>query len=148
MKLNTKSKDFSNGRMDGWVDNRYFVIFNKLTFVDQGGRKHHFLEPVSNCSSINSFSMSFQFKFQFKILRISYNEVFCCSVSNLITCCLCRFLSVTTDPPTDVTVSRVGDLEDQLTVRWGTPPALKDFLFQAKYQIRYRLEESSDWKVV
>uniref|UniRef100_A0A673IYF8 Cytokine receptor-like factor 1a n=1 Tax=Sinocyclocheilus rhinocerous TaxID=307959 RepID=A0A673IYF8_9TELE len=43
---------------------------------------------------------------------------------------------------------RVGDLEDQLTVRWGTPPALKDFLFQAKYQIRYRLEESSDWKVV
>ncbi|KAL0201252.1 hypothetical protein M9458_004439, partial [Cirrhinus mrigala] len=52
----------------------------------------------------------------------------------------------TTDPPTDVTVSRVGDLEDQLTVRWGTPPALKDFLFQAKYQIRYRLEESSDWK--
>ncbi|XDV27823.1 hypothetical protein PO909_031302 [Leuciscus waleckii] len=55
---------------------------------------------------------------------------------------------VTTDPPTDVTVSRVGDLEDQLTVRWGTPPALKDFLFQAKYQIRYRLEESSDWKVV
>lgn len=56
-------------------------------------------------------------------------------------------LPVTTDPPTDVTVSRVGDLEDQLTVRWGTPPALKDFLFQAKYQIRYRLEESSDWKV-
>lgn len=54
---------------------------------------------------------------------------------------------MTTDPPTDVTVSRVGDLEDQLTVRWGTPPALKDFLFQAKYQIRYRLEESSDWKV-
>uniref|UniRef100_A0A673LNE7 Cytokine receptor-like factor 1a n=1 Tax=Sinocyclocheilus rhinocerous TaxID=307959 RepID=A0A673LNE7_9TELE len=54
---------------------------------------------------------------------------------------------VTTDPPTDVTVSRVGDLEDQLTVHWGTPPALKDFLFQAKYQIRYRLEESSDWKV-
>lgn len=54
---------------------------------------------------------------------------------------------VTTDPPTDVTLSRVGDLEDQLTVRWGTPPALKDFLFQAKYQIRYRLEESSDWKV-
>lgn len=44
-------------------------------------------------------------------------------------------------------MSRVGDLEDQLTVRWGTPPALKDFLFQAKYQIRYRLEESSDWKV-
>lgn len=56
-------------------------------------------------------------------------------------------LPVTTDPPTGVTVSRVGDLEDQLTVRWGTPPALKDFLFQAKYQIRYRLEESSDWKV-
>lgn len=54
---------------------------------------------------------------------------------------------MTTDPPTDVTVSQVGDLEDQLTVRWGTPPALKDFLFQAKYQIRYRLEESSDWKV-
>uniref|UniRef100_W5LJA2 Cytokine receptor-like factor 1 n=1 Tax=Astyanax mexicanus TaxID=7994 RepID=W5LJA2_ASTMX len=55
---------------------------------------------------------------------------------------------VTTDPPADVHVSRVGDLEDQLTVRWGTPPALKDFLFQAKYQIRYRLEDSSDWKVV
>uniref|UniRef100_A0A8B9JFP4 Cytokine receptor-like factor 1a n=1 Tax=Astyanax mexicanus TaxID=7994 RepID=A0A8B9JFP4_ASTMX len=54
---------------------------------------------------------------------------------------------VTTDPPADVHVSRVGDLEDQLTVRWGTPPALKDFLFQAKYQIRYRLEDSSDWKV-
>ncbi|XP_035392318.1 cytokine receptor-like factor 1a [Electrophorus electricus] len=55
---------------------------------------------------------------------------------------------VTTDPPPDVQVSRVGDLEDQLTVRWGTPPALKDFLFQAKYQIRYRLEDSSEWKVV
>ncbi|KAL6489948.1 hypothetical protein MHYP_G00002930 [Metynnis hypsauchen] len=55
---------------------------------------------------------------------------------------------VTTDPPADVHVSRVGDLEDQLTVRWGTPPALKDFLFQAKYQIRYRLEDSTEWKVV
>ncbi|XP_036377650.1 cytokine receptor-like factor 1b isoform X1 [Megalops cyprinoides] len=55
---------------------------------------------------------------------------------------------VTTDPPADVHVSRVGELEDQLSVRWGTPPALKDFLFQAKYQIRYRLEDSTDWKVV
>ncbi|KAJ8274132.1 hypothetical protein COCON_G00087570 [Conger conger] len=55
---------------------------------------------------------------------------------------------VTTDPPSDVQVSRVGELEDQLTVRWGTPPALKEFLFQAKYQIRYRLEDSSDWKVM
>ncbi|XP_048832509.1 cytokine receptor-like factor 1b isoform X1 [Brienomyrus brachyistius] len=55
---------------------------------------------------------------------------------------------VTTDPPADVLVSRVGELEDQLSVRWGTPPALKDFLFQAKYQIRYRLEDGSDWKVV
>ncbi|XP_053484312.1 cytokine receptor-like factor 1a isoform X1 [Ictalurus furcatus] len=55
---------------------------------------------------------------------------------------------VTTDPPADVHVSRVGDLDDQLTVRWGTPPALKDYLFQAKYQIRYRLEDSTDWKVV
>ncbi|XP_066551532.1 cytokine receptor-like factor 1 isoform X2 [Amia ocellicauda] len=55
---------------------------------------------------------------------------------------------VTTDPPSDVHVSRVGELEDQLSVRWGTPPALKDFLFQAKYQIRYRLEDSREWKVV
>lgn len=28
-----------------------------------------------------------------------------------------------------------------------SPPALKDFLFQAKYQIRYRVEDSVDWKV-
>ncbi|XP_029607178.1 cytokine receptor-like factor 1 isoform X6 [Salmo trutta] len=55
---------------------------------------------------------------------------------------------VTTDPPDNVHVSRVGELEDQLTVRWGSPPALKDFLFQAKYQIRYRLEDSTEWKVV
>ncbi|XP_024065608.2 cytokine receptor-like factor 1 isoform X2 [Terrapene carolina triunguis] len=55
---------------------------------------------------------------------------------------------VTTDPPADVTVSRVGDLEDQLSVRWSSPPALKDFLFQAKYQIQYRVEDSSEWKVV
>ena len=46
-----------------------------------------------------------------------------------------------------MSVGRVGDLEDQLSVRWETPPALKDFLFQAKYQIRYRLEDSQDWKV-
>lgn len=44
-------------------------------------------------------------------------------------------------------MSRVGDLEDQLSVRWESPPALKDYLFQAKYQIRYRLEESEEWKV-
>ncbi|KAG8126944.1 putative Cytokine receptor-like factor 1 isoform X3 protein, partial [Naja naja] len=55
---------------------------------------------------------------------------------------------VTTDPPLDVHVSRVGDLEDQLSVRWSAPPALKDFLFQAKYQIQYRVEDSSEWKVV
>ncbi|XP_068175295.1 cytokine receptor-like factor 1b [Antennarius striatus] len=55
---------------------------------------------------------------------------------------------VTTDPPDDVQVSRVGDLEDQLTVRWASPPELKDILFKAKYQIRYRLEDSSEWKVV
>ncbi|KAM4723437.1 LOW QUALITY PROTEIN: cytokine receptor-like factor 1a [Anableps anableps] len=55
---------------------------------------------------------------------------------------------VTTDPPSGVTVSRVGQLEDQLSVRWEAPPALKDFLFKAKYQIRYRLEESQDWKVM
>ncbi|XP_068599615.1 cytokine receptor-like factor 1b [Brachionichthys hirsutus] len=55
---------------------------------------------------------------------------------------------VTTDPPADVQVSRVGDLEDQLTVRWTSPPELKDILFKAKYQIRYRLEDSSEWKVV
>lgn len=54
---------------------------------------------------------------------------------------------MTTDPPAGVTVSRVGQLEDQLSVRWEAPPALKDFLFRAKYQIRYRLEESQDWKV-
>ncbi|XP_009641059.1 cytokine receptor-like factor 1 [Egretta garzetta] len=54
----------------------------------------------------------------------------------------------TTDPPSDVHVSRVGDLEDQLSVRWSSPPALKDFLFQAKYQIQYRVEDSSEWKVV
>ncbi|XP_032321117.1 cytokine receptor-like factor 1 isoform X4 [Camelus ferus] len=53
---------------------------------------------------------------------------------------------VTTDPPPDVHVSRVGGLEDQLSVRWVSPPALKDFLFQAKYQIRYRVEDSVDWK--
>lgn len=56
--------------------------------------------------------------------------------------------AVTTDPPTDVQVSRVGDLEDQLTVRWSSPPDLEDILFQAKYQIRYRLEDSTEWKVV
>lgn len=55
---------------------------------------------------------------------------------------------VTTDPPSGVTVNRVGELEDQLSVRWEPPPALKDFLFQAKYQIRYRLEESHHWKVM
>ncbi|XP_056614562.1 cytokine receptor-like factor 1b isoform X2 [Triplophysa dalaica] len=55
---------------------------------------------------------------------------------------------VTTDPPSDVYVSRVGDLEDQLSVRWESPPALKDYLFQSKYQIRYRLEESEEWKVI
>ncbi|XP_029505059.1 cytokine receptor-like factor 1 [Oncorhynchus nerka] len=55
---------------------------------------------------------------------------------------------VTTDPPSGVSVSRVGDLEDHLSVRWESPPALKDFLFQAKYQIRYRLEDISDWKVM
>ncbi|XP_041862527.1 cytokine receptor-like factor 1b [Melanotaenia boesemani] len=55
---------------------------------------------------------------------------------------------VTTDPPGNVQVSRVGNLEDQLTVRWASPPELKDILFQAKYQIRYRLEDSADWKVV
>ncbi|XP_030322146.1 cytokine receptor-like factor 1 isoform X2 [Calypte anna] len=55
---------------------------------------------------------------------------------------------VTTDPPSDVHVSRVGDLEDQLSVRWSSPPALKDFFFQAKYQIQYRVEDSSEWKVV
>ncbi|KAM6167326.1 cytokine receptor-like factor 1 isoform 3-T3 [Erethizon dorsatum] len=55
---------------------------------------------------------------------------------------------VTTDPPPDLHVSRVGGLEDQLSVRWVSPPALKDFLFQAKYQIRYRVEDSVDWKVV
>lgn len=54
---------------------------------------------------------------------------------------------VTTDPPSGVIVGRVGQLEDQLSVRWEAPPALKDFLFQAKYQIRYRLEDSQDWKV-
>lgn len=56
-------------------------------------------------------------------------------------------LPVTTDPPSGVIVGRVGQLEDQLSVRWEAPPALKDFLFQAKYQIRYRLEDSQDWKV-
>ncbi|CAL8268351.1 unnamed protein product [Arctogadus glacialis] len=55
---------------------------------------------------------------------------------------------VTTDPPDRVAVSRVGEQEDQLSVRWASPPALKDFLFQAKYQIRYRLEDSEEWKVV
>lgn len=59
----------------------------------------------------------------------------------------CPVPAVTTDPPSDVHVSRVGDLEDQLSVRWSSPPALKDFLFQAKYQIQYRVEDSSEWKV-
>lgn len=58
------------------------------------------------------------------------------------------FCLVTTDPPANVQVSRVGDLEDQLTVRWSSPPELKDILFQAKYQIRYRLEDGADWKVI
>lgn len=56
--------------------------------------------------------------------------------------------AVTTDPPANVQVNHVGELEDQLTVRWAIPPELKDILFQAKYQIRYRLEDSADWKVV
>ncbi|XP_061594937.1 cytokine receptor-like factor 1b [Cololabis saira] len=55
---------------------------------------------------------------------------------------------VTTDPPANVHVSRVGDLEDQLTVQWASSLQLKDILFQAKYQIRYRLEDATDWKVV
>ncbi|CAJ1060336.1 cytokine receptor-like factor 1b isoform X1 [Xyrichtys novacula] len=55
---------------------------------------------------------------------------------------------VTTDPPANVQVSRVGDLDDQLTVRWTSSRELKDVLFQAKYQIRYRLEDSTEWKVV
>lgn len=67
------------------------------------------------------------------------------SLPNTLLCLL--FPPVTTDPPSGVTVSRVGQLEDQLSVRWEAPPALKDFLFQAKYQIRYRLEDSQDWKV-
>lgn len=66
--------------------------------------------------------------------------------TNFFTLILIR--AVTTDPPANVQVSRVGDLEDQLTVRWASPPELKDILFQAKYQIRYRLEESTEWKVV
>ncbi|XP_034530115.1 cytokine receptor-like factor 1b isoform X2 [Notolabrus celidotus] len=55
---------------------------------------------------------------------------------------------VTTDPPVNVQVSRVGKLDDQLTVRWASSRELKDILFQAKYQIRYRLENSAEWKVV
>ncbi|MEQ2168923.1 hypothetical protein GOODEAATRI_019652 [Goodea atripinnis] len=57
-------------------------------------------------------------------------------------------LAVTTDPPANVQVSRIGSLEDQLMVRWTSPTELKDVLFQAKYQIRYRLEDSTDWKAV
>lgn len=56
--------------------------------------------------------------------------------------------TVTTDPPANVKVNRVGELEDQLTVRWASSPELKDFLFQAKYQIRYRVEDSNEWKVL
>ncbi|TRY62335.1 hypothetical protein DNTS_025871, partial [Danionella cerebrum] len=52
------------------------------------------------------------------------------------------------DPPPDVHVSRVADVEDQLSVHWGSPPALKDYLFQTKYQIRYRVEESEQWKLI
>lgn len=63
------------------------------------------------------------------------------------TCSTVFPLPVTTDPPSGVIVGRVGQLEDQLSVRWEAPPALKEFLFQAKYQIRYRLEDSQDWKV-
>ncbi|XP_074525334.1 cytokine receptor-like factor 1b isoform X2 [Halichoeres trimaculatus] len=55
---------------------------------------------------------------------------------------------VTTDPPVNVQVSRIGNLDDQLTVRWASSKELKDILFQAKYQIRYRLEDSAEWKVV
>ncbi|KAG7261503.1 hypothetical protein CRUP_011920 [Coryphaenoides rupestris] len=45
---------------------------------------------------------------------------------------------VTTDPPSGVVVNRVGELEDQLSVRWETPPALKDFLFQANLSPQVR----------
>uniref|UniRef100_A0A3B3W1N3 Cytokine receptor-like factor 1 n=1 Tax=Poecilia latipinna TaxID=48699 RepID=A0A3B3W1N3_9TELE len=55
---------------------------------------------------------------------------------------------VTTDPPANVRLSRVGSLDDQLMVRWASPPELKDFLFRAKYQIRYRTEDGADWKAV
>lgn len=76
-----------------------------------------------------------------------------CAVHLLHTSCKKKkrsslFFPVTTDPPANVQVSRVGNLEDQLTVRWASTPELKDILFQAKYQIRYRLEDSTEWKVV
>lgn len=71
---------------------------------------------------------------------------FICLKLNFVT--LVLVCPVTTDAPANVQVSRVGDLDDQLTVRWASPPELKDILFQAKYQIRYRLEDSTEWKVV
>lgn len=66
-------------------------------------------------------------------------------VNNLSLLVLVR--PVTTDPPANVQVGRVGDLDDQLTVRWADSPELRDVLFQAEYQIRYRLEDSTEWKV-
>uniref|UniRef100_A0A3Q3JAV6 Uncharacterized protein n=1 Tax=Monopterus albus TaxID=43700 RepID=A0A3Q3JAV6_MONAL len=44
---------------------------------------------------------------------------------------------VTTDPPANVQVNRVGDLDDQLLVCWASSRELKDILFQAKYQIHW-----------
>ncbi|TMS20148.1 Cytokine receptor-like factor 1 [Larimichthys crocea] len=46
---------------------------------------------------------------------------------------------VTTDPPANVQVSRVGDLEDQLTVRWASPPELKDVVDDVGNQTSCRL---------
>ncbi|NWQ67831.1 CRLF1 factor, partial [Neopipo cinnamomea] len=88
--------------------------------------------------------------------RIAPNRIRLFAPSGFYICCSLTLAAprrgpvpaVTTDPPSDVHVSRVGDLEDQLSVRWSSPPALKDFLFQAKYQIQYRVEDSSEWKVV
>ncbi|GLD73467.1 cytokine receptor-like factor 1 isoform X1 [Lates japonicus] len=47
---------------------------------------------------------------------------------------------LTTDPLPTQQVSRAGDPGDQLTVRWASLLACWDILFQAKYQIRHRLE--------
>ncbi|XP_070296177.1 cytokine receptor-like factor 1 [Salvelinus sp. IW2-2015] len=54
---------------------------------------------------------------------------------------------VTTDRRQVWSVECVGDLEDHLSVRWESPPALKDFLFR-QVPDTLQVEDISDWKVM